>query len=116
MSISFKGYGENVLTFNAQFSQVGVPVSIHQDCEVKAAAADKDFIGITCYADGDVAGVIVDGYVEVPYTGTTPSFGYCNLVANGSGGVKVTASGTTSNHTVRILKIDTDNHIVGFIL
>lgn len=116
MSISFKGYGENVLTFKAEVSEAGVPVEVNEDCTVKVAAADKDFIGIICEVNGEVAGVIVDGYVEMTYTGNAPSYGYCNLVANGSGGVKAAASGTASNHTVRVLKIDTENKIVGFIL
>lgn len=115
MAISFKGYGENVLTFNPEVFKTGVPVSIHSGCAVREAAAEKDFIGITCYADNEVAGVIVDGYVEMPYTGSMPAYGYCNLVADGSGGVKVPA-GSTSNHVVRVLKIDVENNIVGFIL
>ena len=115
MYISFNGYGENVLTFNTELSKAGVPVSVDDDCKVKETPAEKDFIGITRYADGELAGVIVDGYVEATYTGSKPTFGYCNLVADGSGGVKV-ASGTTSNHIVRVLKVDTDKNIVGFIL
>lgn len=116
MAISFKGYGENVLTFNAELSEVGVPVDVAMGEMVTKAQAEKDFIGITCYADGKFAGVIVDGYVEVPYTGGSPSYGYCNLVANGSGGVKSPDSGTTSNHFVRVLRVDSENRIVGFIL
>ena len=116
MSISFKGYGENVLTFYTGITEAGIPVSVAQDCMVNKTAADKDFIGITCKGDGEIAGVIVDGYVELPYTGNTPAFGYCNLVANGNGGVKAAASATASNHVVRVINVDTDNKIVGFIL
>ena len=116
MPISFKGYGENVLTFNTTLTKIGVPVSVSTECKVVEAAADKDFIGITCYADGEFAGVIMDGYVEMTYTGSSPTLGYCNLVANGSGGVKAAASGAGSNHIVRVLKVDTDNKIIGFIL
>ena len=116
MSISFKGYGENVLTFESKVSEAGVPVTVAEECTVRAAAADKDFIGITCEVNGEVAGVIMDGYVEMTYTGNTPAYGYCNLVADGSGGVKVAASGAASDHIVRVLKIDIKNKIVGFIL
>lgn len=116
MSISFKGYGENVLTFKSEVSEAGVPVIVTADCVVRAAAADKDFIGIACEVNGDVAGVIMDGYVEMTFTGNTPAYGYCHLVADGSGGVKAAASGTASDHIVRVLKIDTENNIVGFIL
>lgn len=116
MSISFKGYGENVLTFKSMLTDAGIPVSVAKDCVASKTSSEKDFIGITSYADGEYAGVIVDGYVEATYTGTTPGFGHCNLVSNGIGGVKVPASSTTSNHVVRVLKVDTDNNIVGFIL
>ena len=116
MSISFKGYGENVLTFQASLTNVGVPVIINGNYMVSSAPAEKDFVGITCSADGKYTGVIMNGYVEVPYTGGAPAFGYVNLVANGSGGVKVPASATSSNHIVRVIKVDTSNNIVGFIL
>ena len=116
MAISFKGYGENVLTFNTNVFKVGVPVDIHADSIVGEAPANKDFIGITCYVDKDIAGVIMNGYVEMPYTGSAPALGFCNLVADGTGGVKAAASGSAANHIVRVLKVDTDNNIVGFIL
>lgn len=116
MSISFKGYGENVLTFNTTLTKVGIPVMVSSDCRVVEATTDRDFMGITCYADGELAGVIMDGYVEMTYTGSIPTLGYCNLVADGSGGVKAAASGASSNHIVRVLKVDAENKTVGFIL
>lgn len=116
MSISTNGYGENILTFNTNVTEVGVPVLIGGLSIVQKAPAEKDFLGFTCYADGEIAGVIMDGYVEVPYTGSIPAFGFTALVSNGSNGVKVPSSSATSNHIVRVLKIDTDKKIVGFIL
>ena len=116
MSISFKGYGENALTFNAELTKAGVPVVINGNYMVSTAAAENDFVGITYSANGEYASVIVDGYVEATYTGNAPALGYSYIVANGSGGVKVPASGTTSKHIVRVIKIDPDNKIVGFIL
>ena len=116
MSFSCKGYRENILTFKSDLTKVGVPVTIAGVSEVLQAPAEKDFIGITCYADGKMAGVIMDGYVEMPYTGTIPSFGYTYLVSDGSNGVKTPASTTTSKHNVIVLKLDTTKKIVGFIL
>lgn len=113
MAISFKGYGENVLTFNTELTEVGAPVYVTANKKVVLASADADFIGFTTYADGEIAGVIVDGYVEVPYTGATPAYGFCSVVSNGKDGVKTS---TTTKHVVRVLKIDTENNIVGFIL
>ena len=116
MSISFKGYGEKVLTFKTTLTEAGVPVIAGTDNKAYRASVEKDFIGITRYADGQYAGVIVDGYVEVPYTGSAPLYGFCNLVSNGANAVKTASSSTTSNHVVRVLKVDTENKIVGFIL
>ena len=113
MSISCKGYGENVLTFNTKLTEVGAPVYIGADNKALLASADNDFVGFTTYADGEIAGVIVDGYVEVPFTGAAPSYGFTSVVSNGKDGVK---SSITSKHVVRVLKIDNQNKIVGFIL
>ena len=113
MSISCKGYGENVLTFSTNITGAGVPVAVNGNNSVEPAPADKDFIGITTYADGEIAGVFIDGYVEVPYTGTTPSFGFTALVSDGSNGVKTS---TTSNHFVKVVYTDPAKRIVGFIL
>ena len=111
-----KGYGENVLTFETEITDVGVPVTLNSNGEVSKAAAGNDFIGFTSSADGKIAGVIIDGYVEAPYTGTAPSYGFCALVSNGTNGVKTADSGATSKHIVRVLKVDKGNEIVGFIL
>lgn len=116
MAISYKGYRENILTFNSDITKVGVPVIVGANSKVFLASADTDFIGFTCYADGKLAGVIVDGYVEVPYTGNAPLYGSVSLVSNGSNGVKTASSSSTTKHVVRVIKLDTANKIVGFIL
>lgn len=116
MYISFKGYGENILTFRTVFDDIGVPAIAADDYYIYKAPAEADFIGITCFTDGECAGVIMNGYVEVPYTGTTPDLGFSKLVSDGTGGVKIPASSTECNHVVRVLKVDRENKIVGFIL
>ena len=113
MAISFKGYGENVLTFESTLQGAGVPVIIDEGSKAYISAADEDFIGFTTYADGEIAGVIVDGYVEAPYTGTAPKYGFAALVSDGNNGVKTSAD---SKHIVRVIKVDTGNMTVGFIL
>ncbi len=113
MSVSFKGYGENVLTFKSILKDKNTLVKINSDSSVSKALADEDFIGITVYADGKYAGVVVDGYVEMKYSGTKPAEGFGALVSDGANAVK---SSTTSKHIVRIIKVDSDNGIVGFIL
>ena len=66
MSISFKGIGDQYVTFSA------------------AGTAELRF---------GTAGVTMGGYVELHYTGAAPTVGYTALAADGSGGVKVLEGG-----------------------
>lgn len=102
-----------MLTFPTKLTEAGIPVVVGENSEVSKAAADKDFIGVAVSANGEFAGVILNGYTELPYTGTAPAFGFCALAANGTGGVKTS---TSSNHIVKVIKVDTVNKTVGFIL
>ncbi len=111
----FNGYGENALTFSVDSNSTkkGAPVKCDLKETVKGVSDGEDFIGICKNIDSAKATVIMDGYVEVPYTGTQPTFNYCGLVGNGSGGVKTSA---TAKRNYKVLKVDKDKNIVGFIL
>lgn len=113
--ISFNGYKENTLTFNTGKSVIaaGTPVKNEDGFKVNASTVGADFIGICRYSDEKITTVMTEGYVEMPYSDIAPSFGHCGLVSDGKGGVKV-SSGT--KHICRVLKVDTVNNIVGFII
>lgn len=112
MSISYNGFNTKVLTFEGKNISTDCPVQINNDGTIKNAVSNADFIGVCVSKNGDFAGVQLEGYVEVSYSGTAPAYGYATLAADGNGGVKASDDGIS--HLV--IKLDTVNHIVGIIL
>lgn len=92
MSLSFKGIGETVITFNG-YADVGDIVNIEGNSTVSKALADKDIIGVCVSTNNDIVGVLIKGVVTLKYTGNAPTLGYNSLVTAGSNSVKVSASG-----------------------
>lgn len=91
----------------------GKPCKITANNTVGACAAGDKFFGVVSRVEGSVAGVIMGGYVELPYTGTTaPTVGHCALVADGTGGVKTDAGGVQ----YLVCKVDATNKIIGLFL
>lgn len=112
MIFAYKGFHENIASFAFSDAVKGSPVEMAESCKVKNAAADHAFIGVCVNTDGEIAGVQLTGYTELPYTGTAPAVGITQLAADGNGGVKTAAAG----RSVTVLKTDTVNKTVGFIL
>ena len=135
--ISFNGYNENTLTFQGT-ATVGYPVKI-SDGLVADAENGEDFIGIAVGVHGDYVVVQLDGYVEMSTDGSSFSYGYGGILATGDGNVTAvstesstsdsedsddsdaesdTSDGTSTStaHEYKIIKIDSDNNTVGFIL
>lgn len=72
MSVSFEAIQEQYVTFEAAESAAsGKPCKITANNTVGACAAGDKFFGVVSRVEGSVAGVIMGGYVELPYTGTT---------------------------------------------
>lgn len=109
---SYNGFHTDVITLQAQGEVKGVAVTINTDGVCVPAEEGDDFIGIAVNQREDMAGVQTEGYAETEYTGSAPTYGYCGLAAAADG--KVAAS--DSAQTYKVIKVDTDNHIVGFIL
>ncbi len=114
MSISFGGVGELCVTFKTDGSVTkGCPVKMSTSSTVAACADGNRFIGVAVdVSDDGYAIVQLAGYMVMNYTGTAPSVGHANLVANSTGGVK-TASG---GGECLILDVDTSDNTVGFII
>ena len=113
MAISHKGFHVDVLTFNSNSRiQENVPVTLHENDNCTIAQPGSDFIGIAVHYRDGLVGVQTEGYVEVAYSGEAPSFGYCGLVSGGNNGVKKSDSG----QAYRVIKVDTENKNVGFLL
>ncbi|MCR5485062.1 MAG: hypothetical protein K6F09_05665 [Clostridiales bacterium] len=114
MSVSFNGFNESLLTFNAAsgFTAEGVPVKMSADNTVNSCADGDDFCGISENVRNGYAAVSLSGAATLPYTGQAPVAGYACLVANGAGGVKTASSGISR----LILSVDTVNSKVTFLV
>ena len=71
MSVSTKGFCENVLTLKAASGlAAGMPVAVSANDTVSSAGADAKFCGVGVNVNGGYAGVQLCGAVTLPYTGT----------------------------------------------
>lgn len=113
MSIAFNGYNNQILTFENKDAVVGSPAKISDTKTVSKCDDGNDFIGIVTSERGGAAGVQVDGYVEVKYSGDAPDLGFSGLVADSTGGVKESESAVKK---YKVLFVDEENTVVGFIL
>ena len=115
MSISFKGYENKTITLEAGSGlTVGSPVKINSNNQAVNAASDDYFIGICTAVRNDWASIQTDGFAEIKYTGTAPSHGLVSLVAAGESKVKAGGDGDIALY--KVIKVDTENTTVGFIL
>lgn len=114
MSVSFEAIGQQYVTFDAAESAAAQkPCKLTANGTVGVCGAGDGFFGVISRVDGGVAGVIMGGYVELPYSGTTaPTLGYCALAADGAGGVK-TAEGARE---YLVCLVDTAGKRVGLFL
>lgn len=115
MSISLNGYNNNVVTFEANENLTPGLVVMDSSLIVKNAVADDDFIGYAISKNGYITNVQTEGYIELPYTGSAMNLGYRALVASGAGTVANKESATVGKKRL-VVKVDTQNKIVGFIL
>lgn len=90
MAIYFDGFDDKMLSFYSESGRVGMlayPVANKyvKECDSKS----PNFMGFVRNVQGNLVGVQLGGYVECKFTGIAPTPGYCGLIADGSGGVKV---------------------------
>ena len=93
-------------------ADAGELVKMSANNTVAVCAEDDRFCGVCIHSDSATADVQLKGYVEVEYTGTAPTVGYAKLLAAAAG--KVAAD--TDGAEYLVLKVDTANKIVGFIM
>lgn len=117
MNVSFEGINEQVLSFKSASETngalVGKPVKMSANFTVAGCSANDVFAGI-CIHDADgFADVMTHGYVECAYLGTTaPAVGFALLDCASASAVEAAEAG----REVLVLKVDTTNKIVGFIM
>lgn len=113
MAIGFKGFNEQILTFKTISAEKGYPVKQNASGDLINCSANEDFMGICTQVNSDFAGVQMGGYIEMQYSTGSPEYGLKCIQADGTGKVKVSDSG---NKKYQIIKIDTENKMIGFIL
>ena len=116
MSVSFNGMGSMVVTFRASaISEGGVAAMMGND-QVGNASGGVAPVGIVLGKRNDHAAVQIQGYVQVPYSGATaPSLGWNQLVADGTGGLRVATTGE-SGRSCLVVNRDTENKTMGLFL
>lgn len=113
MNFSMKGYGENTATFRTEgVVSASHAVKMADNLTVEPCNAGDAFIGTAVNVNNEYASVQLDGYVTLTYTGTAPVVGYCSLVADGNGGIKVADGG----REYLVTDVNTENNTAGIIL
>ncbi|MGN0523991.1 MAG: hypothetical protein ACI4IG_06935 [Eubacterium sp.] len=115
MSISFNGYKNNTVTMENETATVGYPVALNSEGKAIAANDGVAFIGVCVAVRGDICCVQTDGYIELGFSGTAPSYGFSGFTADGNGGVKSVTSATAPK-AYTVVKVDTAKKTVGFIM
>lgn len=110
---NYNGMGEQYVTFAATDA-----ITVGQVCKISAndtvdACDDGDrILGIVAEKRDGTAGVVIGGYVELPYSGTLSGAGFVKLAADGSGGVKA----ATGGHEYLVIRVDSAASTVGLFL
>ena len=111
MAISFEAIGERMVTFAA-----GTGLKEGKVCKVTAngtCGKDDSFIGVVSSVRGGAANVVMGGYVEVSYAGTTtPALGYAVLATDENGEVVP----ATTGRTCLVVHVDAANKKIGLFL
>ena len=115
MFISYKGFNTQIMTFeNDTEIKMNAPVTLDESGKLVPAKAGESFIGCLVSRRNGTAAVQMVGYMEIPFTGTTPKYGYNRLVANGNGGVVVSTDENAPLY--RVLYRSNEAGIAGVIL
>lgn len=116
MKLSYDSIGQWCATFACSGVTSGKLVKVSANGTAAVCAAGNDFAGMAVSVShgGDACSVQLGGIVTAAYTGdTAPTVGFGTLAADGSGGVKVVASGGRSH---LIVSVDTTAKTATFVL
>lgn len=94
MNNYFTGFNTKEITLMAaETVKVGSAVGLKDSITVTVPSAGAAFCGVCTAVRNNRASVVLTGHTTVSYSGTAPAVGYCKLVSDGNGGVKVGDSG-----------------------
>ena len=112
MSVSFKGFNENIITFKAESGVAsGNAVKMSGSGTVSACSDGDIFCGFAVDCGSGYAAVQLCGAVTANYSGTAPGVGYSALVSDSSG-VKASESG----REYLVVAVDESTETVTFIM
>lgn len=111
MNLSFNGFSENTVTFEADSSltKAGVPVKVTQDGKAAPAAAGDRICGVAVNVRAGYCAVQLKGYMELPSTEAIPC-GYQTVSADAQGNLVLADEGT------EVLVVTSKDDKTGFIL
>ena len=114
MAISFEAIGERMVTFAAGTGlKEGKVCKVTANGTVGACGKDDSFIGVVSSVRGGAANVVMGGYVEVSYAGTTaPALGYAVLATDEDGEVVPAPPG----RTCLVVSVDAASKKIGLFL
>lgn len=116
MSVAFNGMGSMVVTFQANSATAGKIAGMAGNNMVANASGGVAPVGIILNKRGNHAAVQIQGYAQVKYSGdTAPSLGWNQLVTDGTGGLRLAASGE-AGRTCLVVSRDTENKTMGLFL
>lgn len=104
MRVCFEEIGHMSATFAAESGEGGQVCKVSGNGAVAPCADGEAFCGVMEGVRKGFAAVQLHGFVTLPYTGTAPTLGYNNLVANANGGIKVGSAGKSC----LVVSVDTD--------
>lgn len=114
MTYSYEGIGHVVATFMADGVQEGQVAKICATETMGACAAGDTFGGyvMAVARDGTSCAVALHGMVTTSYSGNVPILGWCELVADGNGGVSYKTGGLKC----LVVDLDAETKTVTFML
>ena len=116
MSVAFNGIENQVVTFQASSADAGKPVTMEANNTVTTAAGGTAPVGILLNQRSGHGAVQIRGYVQVSYSGSAaPGLGWNSLVADGSGGLRLAASGETGRNCL-VVNLNTADKTMGLFL
>lgn len=113
MKVTFGGYGEKLVTFEAtERVLAGVPAMMSANGVAAPCATGKAFCGAAIGVRDGSAVVQLAGRMRLSCTGTTPVVGYQTLVGDDAGKIKTDAAG----RQFLVVDVDVSIAVCGAIL
>ena len=90
MEFSYEGIGQVVATFAAEEGvEPGMAVAVIENGTVGVPSGGAELAGKVLAVNGDCCAVQVGGFMELAFTGESPTVGWNTIACDGEGGIWV---------------------------